>query len=548
MDPQHLTAVRDHLQSLVESPVLNRAPAQVKALAAMVDAACEGREQSGADLAQAVYGRADESYVRAVRQLARELRLKLPLAYEAGRHYPMRFELHPHHYAVRIVVNGAAAVIAEPIAPEVILSPEPPRPRIAFRVGIAVLAVTVGLGAIGAIAWNGRGTPRLVAPARIETSGGEVTFLDASGKPLTGWRERVIGLGGFQSRETAPGWGMHEWADAVILEEPPGIEPRLAAVTCDPFTPGLCALHLLAADGGRELSRLDLPKLPSGVAKTERLHEEEGETFVPDWVASSIDRADRDGDGVRDEIIVALRSRRLFPTQILGLDYDGSWRVLADYWNMGTADAVALPDLDGDGRDEILAYGENNSYQRGFVTVLPSAIGFPIGARSPDGYRLARIAEVERYPYGGVTFQFPFTDLARDQQEKRLRNPVMSVQWDRREAALNVSVEDAATNPETGERWQVAFRLTSGATPSSAFMIEYDSAFSRLRSLIAEGRLEDRWNVESSQRLTDYGRELASRIQVWDAREPKPAWRPIRNGELGSVFPRAQAAVTASAR
>ena len=63
MDPQHLTAVRDHLQSLVESPVLNRAPNQVKALAAMVDAACEGREQSGADLAQAVYGRADESYV-----------------------------------------------------------------------------------------------------------------------------------------------------------------------------------------------------------------------------------------------------------------------------------------------------------------------------------------------------------------------------------------------------------------------------------------------------------------------------------------------------
>jgi len=103
-------------------------------------------------------------------------------------------------------------------------------------------------------------------------------------------------------------------------------------------------------------------------------------------------------------------------------------------------------------------------------------------------------------------------------------------------------------NPETGERWQVAFRLTSGATPSSAFMVEYDSAFSRLRSLIAEGRVEDRWHVEATQRLTDYGRDLASRILVWDAREPAPRWRPIRNGELASVFPRVGGTVTASAR
>jgi hypothetical protein len=103
-------------------------------------------------------------------------------------------------------------------------------------------------------------------------------------------------------------------------------------------------------------------------------------------------------------------------------------------------------------------------------------------------------------------------------------------------------------NPETGERWQVAFRLTSGATPSSAHMIEYDSAFSRLRSLIAEGRLKDRWNVEATQRLTDYGRDLASRILVWDTRESKPSWRAIRRGELDSVFPRAAGTVTVSAR
>ena len=62
-----------------------------------------------------------------------------------------------------------------------------------------------------------------------------------------------------------------------------------------------------------------------------------------------------------------MRSARLGPTS---LDRR-LWRVLADYWSMGTARAVALPDINGDGRDEILVYGENNSYQRGFVTKLP---------------------------------------------------------------------------------------------------------------------------------------------------------------------------------
>jgi hypothetical protein len=551
MDPEHLTAVREHLQTLVESSVLNRAPNQIKALAAMVDAACDGREQSGADLAQAVYGRADESYIRAVRQLARELRLKLPLAYEPGKSYPIRFELHPHHYAVRIVKNGNGASNEVPTPSIVIPSQTTRAPGIGFRVGIAVLVATVGLGAIGAFMLTGRATHGLGVPSRVEFVEDQISFQDASGEPLPGWRERLEEVSGFPFRVTPEQVAGLHWVNAVLLEAPSGDEARVAVVTCDKrIAAGRCALHLLASGSGRELDRLELPRLPKGVAVGDRLHEVEGETFVPDWSVSSIDRADLDGDGVHDEIVLGLFLGRLFPSQILALDYDGSWRTLGDYWSMGAARGLPLPDLDGDGRDEIVVFGENNSYQRGFVTLLPSAAGFPVGARSPDGYRLARLAEVEHYPYAGVTLQFPFTDLARDDSDRTLRNPVQSVEWDHRDATLHVIVGDATTDPKTRDRWQVAFQLEAGPTPSSAAMVQYDDALSRLRSLIAERRLEDRWNIGSTQRLSDYGRDLASRILVFDARAPNPSWRPIRNGELGSVFPKtgAAAAVTTSAQ
>jgi hypothetical protein len=394
---------------------------------------------------------------------------------------------------------------------------------------------------IATIAWTRNGTPRLGIPHRIVIGAEELVFLDAAGTPIPGWRERLEAVAGYRFRPTHDGWSIGDWVQALVLPSGKDGAVRVVAVACDPGVPGRCGVHVLTADGREELGAFDLPRLPSGVSRTARLHEVDGETFVPDWKLASLSAADLDGDGVRDEILLGIRSNRLFPTETVALDFDGSWHVLADYWNMGTTKVMTLPDLDGDGKEEIAVYGENNSMQRGVVTLLASKQGFPVGARSPDGYRLARLGEVEGYPYAGLTIQFPFADLAAAEDRMGLRNPVLDLALDEASGSVHVRVQDVAMNPASRERWNLSFRLDTGAAPPSAFVQEYDAALTILKKRIASGELRDRWKIVATERLTDYGLDLASRIQVWNPLDPAPAWRPIRAGELATVFPKTTA-------
>jgi hypothetical protein len=171
--------------------------------------------------------------------------------------------------------------------------------------------------------------------------------------------------------------------------------------------------------------------------------------------------------------------------------------------------------------------------------VLASKAGFPVGARSLDGCRLARLEEVARYPYAGLTMQFPFSNLVATQDHMALRNPVIDLAFDEDTGSMHVRVQDVAMNPTSNERWTVSFRIEPSAAPPGAFVQEYDAALTLLKKRIAAGELRDRWNIVATKRLTDYGLDLAARIQVWNSLDPIPAWRSIRVGELATVFPKA---------
>ena len=57
-----------------------------------------------------------------------------------------------------------------------------------------------------------------------------------------------------------------------------------------------------------------------------------------------------------------------YPHQIAILDSDG--RLLSEYWHSGHLDHLTLADLDGDGRQEIVATGISNGYRQGTLIVL----------------------------------------------------------------------------------------------------------------------------------------------------------------------------------
>ncbi len=57
-----------------------------------------------------------------------------------------------------------------------------------------------------------------------------------------------------------------------------------------------------------------------------------------------------------------------WPNQIALLDSNG--KVLSEYWHSGRLDSMTLADLDGDGREEIVAAGTNNGYLQATLVVL----------------------------------------------------------------------------------------------------------------------------------------------------------------------------------
>ena len=72
--------------------------------------------------------------------------------------------------------------------------------------------------------------------------------------------------------------------------------------------------------------------------------------------------------GMAPRIVVASNHCPRYPSQIALIDSHG--KTISEYWHSGHLDDFALADLDGDGRQQIIASGVANGYHQADLVVL----------------------------------------------------------------------------------------------------------------------------------------------------------------------------------
>ena len=142
-------------------------------------------------------------------------------------------------------------------------------------------------------------------------------------------------------------------------------------------------------------------------------------------------------NGEHPRIVASSFHVPFYPHQIAIVDSNG--KTVAEYWHSGHLDYLTLADLDGDGREEIVAPGISNGYRQATLVVLDPDRVF--GAST----ELAR-PEIQLHGMGvageRLRLLFPRSDL----------NKTLSVYNQGRE----VTVEDGRTRLSVVECWQQA--------------------------------------------------------------------------------------------
>jgi len=92
--------------------------------------------------------------------------------------------------------------------------------------------------------------------------------------------------------------------------------------------------------------------------------------FSPDYRINGFDLFDLDHDQ-RPEVLLFATHKPDWPCQFVILDAAG--RTKGEFWNSGYFTDFATKDLNGDGREEVIACGVNNEYGKGFLAVFDPA-------------------------------------------------------------------------------------------------------------------------------------------------------------------------------
>jgi hypothetical protein len=100
--------------------------------------------------------------------------------------------------------------------------------------------------------------------------------------------------------------------------------------------------------------------------------------FSSDYRPRGFEVADFNNDGKLEVIAVYLHHPE-WPTQLIVLDNNGG--LMGEYWNSGHLADLAMVDLDGDGKKELIVSGNNNEYRKGCLIVFDSS---SIQGRSPN--------------------------------------------------------------------------------------------------------------------------------------------------------------------
>lgn len=92
-----------------------------------------------------------------------------------------------------------------------------------------------------------------------------------------------------------------------------------------------------------------------------------GAVYARDYRIQGFDLHDFDGDGLPEIFFIAYHKPD-FPCQLGVLNRAGE--PIGEYWNSGYFSDIAFTDIDGDGREDILAAGLNNEYGKGCLAVF----------------------------------------------------------------------------------------------------------------------------------------------------------------------------------
>jgi hypothetical protein len=96
-----------------------------------------------------------------------------------------------------------------------------------------------------------------------------------------------------------------------------------------------------------------------------------GRTYSPDYRIYGFVLHDIDRDGRQETVVISYHYPQ-WPCQLAVLDSEGSKR--GEFWNSGFLTDLCFKDLDGDGREEMLATGVNNQYGGCLIVFDPANV------------------------------------------------------------------------------------------------------------------------------------------------------------------------------
>ena len=91
------------------------------------------------------------------------------------------------------------------------------------------------------------------------------------------------------------------------------------------------------------------------------------QTFSPDYRIAGFLRHDLDGDGRLETIVESFHAPD-WPCQLAVLDSAGA--LIGEFWNSGYLREFTFHDINGDGREEMVACGVNNEYRGGCLAIF----------------------------------------------------------------------------------------------------------------------------------------------------------------------------------
>jgi hypothetical protein len=518
-------SVRAHLREVLDSDIFRRAELQARALELIVEAQLSGERLQARQLATLLYGQSGDAFIKAVRQLMREIRLKLPVYYEQHPDSGVSFRLLPNSYrlAIDFVPPRTLGARAEGHAES---------GRRKLQIGATLAGIVMVLLAAFSFRWFVIPEPP-VSSLNVTREGLVARAADGSRAPA--FEERVSELIGFdlpahylEGREflralrlpRQGGWGFAVFAaDPTAAASPPREEAQ-----------GSSTLYMID-DRARRLASLELPVLPGELPRPRSLRSSDGlDSFPILFKALSAAPVELDGDGLRDELLISIAQFDGFPCQVLGLDPRDPQRLLVDFWNSGHAQAAVVQDADGNGADEIIVHGQNNDHQRAVAVVLSPAPGVPLRGRSPGGDRGKSVREVRHYPVVGKTFRFPRTATATSATfSAALRDVLRAADRDAGSGEWVFTIQDSGRHPYRSTRPRIVYRVDARRRTVRADILDEDVMVLMLARLIEEERLDDRWSVAEELRLDLYEEHLAQQVEVFDAASDEPHWRRVRD-------------------